>query len=226
MGDRELDSEQIVAHLTEIMAGECAIDIDRLQTEGWSTESLEILTGLRFLFDDLAYRDGQRAQAEDEIRQSAAMLADQNTQLEASQNEMAELVEQLSTVVIKISHRVIMMPVIGGIDVRRASRMTERLLEGIVREKARYVILDITGVPHIDTHTADHFMKMAETVEMLGASCLVAGVQPAVSSTLASLETDLDRIRTCVDCAEALALCQREIAVAQAARQSARVARK
>lgn len=203
----KLDATRIVAYLTEIMAGDCTITEEQMTDERFDEEAREVLAGLKFLHEDLQFRETERTRAESDLRATARELSQQNVRLEHSQSELAEIVEQLSTVVITVWDRVIMLPVIGDVDIRRAQRMTERLLERIVRDKARFVILDVTGVPQIETHTADHFVKIAEAVEMLGAKCFVAGIQPAVSATLANLGVDLSKLRTTRDCRGALRMC-------------------
>ena len=72
----------------------------------------------------------------------------------------------------------------------------ERLLAEVVHKEPRYVIIDLTGVDLIDSKTAEHFMKLVRAVELIGASCVVTGIRPAVGQTLVELGLDLGAART------------------------------
>jgi rsbT co-antagonist protein RsbR len=83
--------------------------------------------------------------------------------------------------------------------------MTERLLAEVVTRQARFVIVDLTGVELIDTKTADHFVKMVRAVELVGASCMVSGIRPAVAQTLVELGIDFTNLKTLGNLRHALA---------------------
>jgi rsbT co-antagonist protein RsbR len=93
--------------------------------------------------------------------------------------------------VIEVWDSVLSLPIIGVVDTRRSLDMTERLLEAIVRHQARCVIIDVTGVEMVDTATADHFVKMIKAAEMLGTTCVVSGISPAVAQTLTRIGVEL-----------------------------------
>lgn len=99
-------------------------------------------------------------------------------------------IRELSTPILDIWKDVIALPVIGHIDSARSSEMTECLLTAIATRKARYVILDITGVEVIDSITANHLVRMVQAARLLGALCIVSGVRPAVSATLVRIGLD------------------------------------
>lgn len=108
----------------------------------------------------------------------------------------ARALEELSTPLIPVAAGVLVMPLIGSIDSARAARITETLLTEISRLRARFVILDVTGVPTVDTHVADTLLGSARAVRLLGAEAILTGVRPEVSQTLVDLGIDLSQLRT------------------------------
>jgi rsbT co-antagonist protein RsbR len=123
-----------------------------------------------------------------------ADLARQNASLAARDAENRQLIDRLrvalddlSTPVLEVGEDVLVLPVIGLVDTQRSAQMSERLLAEVVRTRSRHVIVDLTGVELIDTGTADRFAKLARAVELLGARCILSGLQPAVAQTLVEL---------------------------------------
>jgi anti-anti-sigma regulatory factor len=103
---------------------------------------------------------------------------------------------ELSTPLIPISERVVAMPLIGAMNAERAQRVLEVLLAGIAESRARVAILDITGVPSVDTHVADGLIRAAKGVRLLGAQAVLTGIRPEVAHTLVSLGIDFTGIVT------------------------------
>jgi PAS domain S-box-containing protein len=106
------------------------------------------------------------------------------------------LLAELSTPLIPISNQVLAMPLIGAIDQARAERVVEILLQGISARGARVAILDITGVPTVDTKVADTLMRAARGVQLLGAEVVLTGIRAEVAQTLVALGVDLGSIAT------------------------------
>jgi rsbT co-antagonist protein RsbR len=103
---------------------------------------------------------------------------------------------ELSTPVVQIWDRIICLPLIGTLDSRRTQLMMERLLERIVRTRSEIAILDITGVPTVDTQVANYLIKTVTAVRLLGSTCIVTGVGPSIAQTIVHLGIDLTGIIT------------------------------
>lgn len=138
-----------------------------------------------------------------ESRILANELEQRNRELAAREAENRELigrlrvaVDELSTPVLELWDDVLALPVVGLVDTQRSATMTERLLAEIVRTRSRWVIVDLTGVELIDTSTADRFLKLARSVQLLGAKCLITGIQPAVGQTLVELGVEFSHLET------------------------------
>ena len=121
------------------------------------------------------------------------------------QDEYRQVVRRLSTPVIQVWDEVLVLPLIGVIDSSRAQQMTERLLERIVDLQARVVIMDITGVPTVDTAVADHLIKTTRAAGLVGAKAILVGISPQVAQTLVRLGVSLGDIETYADLHSGLA---------------------
>jgi rsbT co-antagonist protein RsbR len=130
----------------------------------------------------------ERKRAEAMLRQSI----DQEEMILAQQAVLAEL----STPLIPINEHVMVMPLIGGVDSRRAQQVLETLLSGVAASHAQIAILDITGVPVVDTQVADALVRAAQAVKLLGAQVVLTGIRPEVAQTLVGLGADLASIVT------------------------------
>src|SRR6185369_8130869 len=119
-------------------------------------------------------------------------------------------IRDLSTPIIEVWAGVLCLPVVGIVDSQRSAEMTETLLETIVSKQARMAIVDITGIDVMDTKTADHFIKMARAVRLLGAECIISGINPGIAQTLTHIGVDLTGIRTLRSLRDALQLHLRE----------------
>jgi anti-anti-sigma regulatory factor len=126
--------------------------------------------------------------AEEALRQSIAL----EETIRAQQATLAEL----STPLIPISDQVMVMPLIGSVDSRRAQQVIDTLLQGISTSGAQVAILDITGVPVVDTQVANALIRAAQAVKLLGAQVVLTGIRPEVAQTLVGLGTDLSGVTT------------------------------
>lgn len=166
----------------------------------WITKdgrTIWVETHMRTILDERGIPVGLRGVSMDitERKQIEREQADGRLREEVIRMQEARLAE-LSTPLIPINDEVMVMPLIGGLDGGRAERVIEALLEGVGRNRTRIAILDITGVPTVDTETADALMRAAKAVQLLGAEVVLTGIRPEVAQTLVNLGTDLSRIVT------------------------------
>lgn len=120
-----------------------------------------------------------------------------------------ELIE-ISTPVVELWDGIIAMPVIGTLDSSRAQVVMEALLEAIEQYEATVVIVDITGVPAVDTQTAQHLLRAVNAAQLMGASCFISGVRPQIAQTIVHLGLDLGGVRTKSSLAGAFEVALRE----------------
>ncbi|MFI9244713.1 STAS domain-containing protein [Streptomyces sp. NPDC053086] len=127
---------------------------------------------------------------------------DANTELIERQRQ--QLLE-VATPVINLWEGTVAVPLIGTLDSARSQIVMESLLEAIVEQRARYAILDITGVPTVDSLVAQHLMKTVAAARLMGAECIVSGIRPAIAQTIVQLGIDLGSVLTRSSLADALA---------------------
>ncbi|CAL9660005.1 MULTISPECIES: STAS domain-containing protein [Streptomyces] len=111
---------------------------------------------------------------------------------------------EVATPVIKLWDGIVAVPLIGTLDSARSQVVMETLLESIVEQQARYAILDITGVPTVDSLVAQHLMKTVAAARLMGAECIVSGIRPAIAQTMVHLGLDLGTVVTRASLADAL----------------------
>ncbi|WPL15920.1 Stressosome protein RsbRA [Thiorhodovibrio winogradskyi] len=102
-------------------------------------------------------------------------------------NAQSASLMELSTPVLRLWHQVLLLPLIGVVDTQRASQITESLLEAIVQYEARVTILDLSGVPVLDTSVAQHLMKTIDAARLLGTRIVMTGISPEGAQTLTKL---------------------------------------
>ena len=135
------------------------------------------------------------------------------------QEEMLEL----STPVVKLWDGIIALPMIGTLDSARTQIVMESLLQRIVDVGAEIAIIDITGVPTVDTLVAQHLLKTVTAIRLMGADCIISGIRPQIAQTIVHLGIDLSAVATKASLADAfaLALKRRGLTVARAAANGA-----
>lgn len=104
--------------------------------------------------------------------------------------------QELSAPLIPVFEGITVMPLIGTIDTERAKQIMENLLSGAVRHRSEVVLIDITGVPVVDTMVAHHIIQAAEAVRLVGAKCMLVGIRPEIAQTIVNLGINLDEIIT------------------------------
>ena len=119
--------------------------------------------------------------------------------------QQQELLE-LSTPVVTLWDGVLALPVIGTLDSNRTQVVMENLLQRIVETGASIAIIDITGVPTVDTLTAQHLMKTVAAARLMGADCIISGIRPQIAQTIVHLGVDLGTVTTKATLADAFAV--------------------
>lgn len=104
--------------------------------------------------------------------------------------------QELSAPLIPVMKNITIMPLIGTIDTERAKLIMESLLEGVIKHNAEVVLIDITGVPVVDTMVAYHIIQAAEAVRLIGSTCILVGIRPEIAQTIVNLGIDLTRFPT------------------------------
>jgi len=121
-------------------------------------------------------------------------------------NRQQEEMLELSTPVVKLWDGVLALPMIGTLDSARTQVVMESLLQRIVETGAEIAIIDITGVPTVDTLVAQHLLKTVTAIRLMGADCIISGVRPQIAQTIVHLGVDLQGVSTKASLADALAL--------------------
>ena len=104
--------------------------------------------------------------------------------------------QELSASLIPVVDKISIMPLVGTIDTERAKLIMENLLEGVVKQRAEVVLLDITGVPVVDTMVAHHIIQAADAVRLVGAKCMLVGIRPEIAQTIVTLGINLSDFTT------------------------------
>jgi rsbT co-antagonist protein RsbR len=151
------------------------------------------------LFDDLPPAEAKEAWKSLAKLITFDMALAIDTYIEASLETLARhqaAIRELSTPVIRVYHRVLLLPLIGTVDSMRAEQIMEMLLVRVVEEQAKVVIIDIAGVAVVDTRVADHLLKTTDAVRLLGAETVLTGISPQVARTIVQLGVEISKMHT------------------------------
>ncbi len=130
------------------------------------------------------------------LARQAEALRQQATDQEATIKFQAALVVELSTPLLRIGEGVLVLPLIGSVDTHRAARVVDILLQAVAGQRVHTLILDITGLPMVDSQVADVLIQCAYAVRLLGARTVITGIRPDVAETIIALGIDLSDIVT------------------------------
>jgi rsbT co-antagonist protein RsbR len=214
-------------------------DLDDIETENWTRVreiltdvsreqarqgaspaevALFIFSLKKIMFRSLQAEFGENPEAFAREIWSATMVLDRlglfTTQVamksreETIARQQAEMME-LSTPVVKLWDGILALPLIGTLDSERTQVVMESLLEEIVRTGAAIAIIDITGVPTVDTLVAQHLLKTVAAARLMGAECIISGIRPQIASTIVHLGVDLGDVTTKATLADAFAIALR-----------------
>ncbi|MGV3569608.1 MAG: STAS domain-containing protein [Ramlibacter sp.] len=135
----------------------------------------------------------------------ATVTTYQQTREDIIRRQQQDLLE-LSTPVIKLFEGVLAVPMIGTLDSARTQVVMETLLQRIVETGSRLAIIDITGVPTVDTLVAQHLLKTVAAIRLMGAECIISGIRPQIAQTIVHLGIDLQGIASKASLADALSM--------------------
>ncbi|MFO0658390.1 MAG: PAS domain S-box protein [Polyangiaceae bacterium] len=164
--------------------------------ENWYMPIIQPETGEVSGVMGLAIDSSERIRGERELREKLDLIERQSATIRA-----------LATPIIRVWDEVLCLPVIGTVDSQRTADMMDSLLQSIVREQARFAIVDLTGVEVVDTSTADHLIRLFKAAKVLGVDGVLCGIQPAVAQTVVALGMDLGEVRTMRTLQDALKWC-------------------
>ncbi len=136
------------------------------------------------------------------------MEAFQKTREDVISRQQEELLE-LSTPVVRLWENVLALPLIGTLDSARTQIVMQNLLEAIVATRSDFAIIDITGVPVVDTLVAQHLLKTVAAARLMGADCMISGIRPQIAQTIIHLGVDLSGVTTKATLADAFAVALR-----------------
>ena len=167
--------------LFEALRAEAGKDADLLGTEIWAATELLDTLGLQTV------ATFQKAREELISRQQRDLL-------------------ELSTPVVTLWDGILALPMIGTLDSARTQVVMESLLQKIVETGSQIAIIDITGVPTVDTQVAQHLLKTVTALRLMGAECIISGIRPQIAQTIVHLGVDLQGVITKANLADALAI--------------------
>jgi rsbT co-antagonist protein RsbR len=125
-------------------------------------------------------------------------------QRERTIHQQQEAIRELSTLVLQVHERLLILPIVGAIDTQRSRQLTEQLLRAIRNTRAKVIVIDITGVPAVDTTVANHLVQTVDVASLMGASTIVTGMSPEIARTAVTLGVDLGKMRTLGDLQEGI----------------------
>ena len=230
----EVEASELLASLQQSL--EAGGDPEQFQSAAWAPlrETLSALSRTRAaqgqsagdtsafllalkrpLFASLQQRPGTNPQQLVSVTWTVSSLVDkmaqwtvntfQQSREDIIKRQQEELLE-LSTPVIKLWEGVLAVPMIGTLDSARTQVVMESLLERIVETGSQLAIIDITGVPTVDTLVAQHLLKTVSAIRLMGADCIISGIRPQIAQTIVHLGIDLQGVASKATLADALAL--------------------
>lgn len=135
-----------------------------------------------------------REQSESAVAELKTAKIELEQKLDMIEKQQAAI-RELSAPIIDVWDDVLTLPLVGLIDTKRAVDMTDKLLHRVVETRARWVLIDLTGVSVVDSMTADHLIKLAKAVQLIGCRCILTGIGPGIAQTLVALGVSLGELR-------------------------------
>lgn len=192
MNETTKDLKKRINHIEDVLASVAAGDLEARINSEIEDDLSGIEAAIDLLIDDLTDELKKREVMQKEVENKLVKIQEQQKTILQQQQDLLEL----SSPVSKVWDNVLILPVIGTLDSQRTQVMMENLLEKIVETGCTISILDITGVPTVDTQVANHLLKTVTSARLLGAECIISGISPAIAQTIVHLGIDLSSIRT------------------------------
>ncbi|NPD45953.1 MULTISPECIES: STAS domain-containing protein [unclassified Lentimicrobium] len=181
-----------IDHIEDVLSSVAAGDLDIRVESNIEDDLTGIEEAINILIDDLTYELKQSINMQNDLQEKLKKIQEQQKTIVQQQEDLMEL----SSPVSKVWDNILILPVIGTLDSQRTQIMMENLLQKIVDTSCTMAILDITGVPTVDTQVANHLLKTVTSARLLGADCIISGISPAIAQTIVHLGIDLSIIRT------------------------------
>jgi len=181
-----------IEKIEDVLASVAAGDMEARIMSDIEDDFTGIEAAIDILIDDLTNELSDREKAQKELESQLEKVNEQQKTILQQQDDLMEL----SSPVSKVWDNILILPVIGTLDSQRTQIMMENLLQKIVTTSCTMAILDITGVPTVDTQIANHLLKTVTSARLLGAECIISGISPAIAQTIVHLGIDLSSIKT------------------------------
>ncbi len=186
------NAKQRIDNIEDILSSVASGDLDlRIESE-YEDDLTGIEQAINLLIDDLTHELKKSIKLKQEMEEKLMKIQEQQKTILQQQEDLMEL----SSPVSKVWENILILPVIGTLDSQRTQVMMENLLQKIVATGCTTAILDITGVPTVDTQVANHLLKTVTAARLLGAECIVSGISPAIAQTIVHLGINLSNILT------------------------------
>ncbi len=142
-----------------------------------------LTVGINQMTQALATERHDTARLQRELEEKLALIEKQRVAM-----------RELSTPIIEVWEGILCLPIVGVVDTVRSTEMTDSLLQAVVAKSTECAIVDITGIDVMDTRTADHFLRMSRAVHLLGARCILTGVNPTIAQTMTHMGVEMQGI--------------------------------
>ncbi|MCE9575728.1 MAG: STAS domain-containing protein [Deltaproteobacteria bacterium] len=193
--DSDLELRDSIADALLVLANVGFGDLDgRVEIKGNGDAPLAALfAGINEMIESLRVERERNRAYQTEIEDKLATIEQQRA-----------AIRELSTPVIEIWDGILCLPVVGIVDSVRSAQMTDVLLQAIAERRAQFAIVDITGIEVMDTKTVDHFVRLAKSVRLIGADCVLTGISPNIANTMVAMGVSLGDVTTHRSLREAL----------------------
>lgn len=195
-----------IEKIEDILASVAAGDMDARINSETEDDFAGIESAIDLLIDDLTDEIRKGKKIQEELQEQLEKIREQQKTIIQQQEDLMEL----SSPVTKVWDNILILPVIGTLDSQRTQVMMENLLQKIVDTGCTMAILDITGVPTVDTQIANHLFKTVTSARLLGAECILSGISPAIAQTIVHLGIDLSSIKTKATLQDAMIHCMKQ----------------